>query len=432
MSSPSNQDGQPQATSSEPADPDHEWVGHVACVCHSTRGCDNHKEPEPFYNPLLPPNAPMTLREDSNGAWYISERSDEPCTTTPLPPDPSPLLQAPAPPSRPHKRLLSRFNFMRSSKTSNNAPSHDEEQGLLSCSNKLEEPEEDSQSPPEYSAISNFVPYVPYYPGHAVGDTSLRETTGHDLRCRTELPFDGITFGTLAPMYPSMPYHLAFYHLHHARKVIERDGRADKTTTVPLFTCSGKSSLNDTIQCYIWSSEVYFHKKKFLQKQEIRYILGVHSPPSSRDIDITMCPHNTVSLANVTLQIQDGWLKASAELSQKYHIYPQHPTQTTQWKSTELRLVQMHYCEYCYCDLERTLEVRGRELHVRFTVYRNLGAGIDRFDSKWLSLSTGICAERLPKTKPATNDVFNLVIKVAQSLKRPNLRDKKLPYTQVV
>ncbi|KAK8093357.1 hypothetical protein PG997_000042 [Apiospora hydei] len=191
---------------------------------------------------------------------------------------------------------------------------------------------------------------------------------------------------------------------------------------VPPFICSGKSTPNDDGPGYAWSSELYFEKKEFLQKQEIRYVLDVHSPVS-RGIDITMCPHITHSLADVKLQIQDGWLRASAHLSQKYHIYGQHSTNTTQWKSTEDRLVQVHYCEICHCDLERTLEVRGRELHARFTVYRNLGAGTDRFDGKWISLLTGFGSKRPPESKPEDNSVFAQVIKLAQALQRPNLRE---------
>ncbi|KAK8078559.1 hypothetical protein PG996_004729 [Apiospora saccharicola] len=300
------------------------------------------------------------------------------------------------------------------------------------------EPEQTNTNlqPPPFWSTSILQPGagsgVSYYPGHCHAiDNSWSQMSVKinpmDPRVmpRTVLPFDEASFGTLAPLHPSMPYHLAFYHLHWARRAIEK--RNALSGTCRLIECSGESLASPNQEHgpkYQWSSELYW-TTKLVQKQELTYRIdaqGTNNNNNNSGIDITMCPHITVSLGKVKIENSGimGRPRASARISYKSGRHSVH------WDSKKGRLAKLHICPTCYCDLEQDLEVQGNEISVRFTVYRDLGDGIDRFDPKWRALLTGEGKEKTRQHAryidgPQKYQVYWNVWQAAYFLKRPNL-----------
>ena len=399
------------------------WYGHLACVCSSTRGCKWHTDRgiryrDLFFNPLLPPDAPMKLLKDGY-RWRILNSVDTSATK------PRPSFA---------QTLRSKICKCLSPilpPTSNNKTS--KSHTLLGAQSPR--PDENFEVPPPYSAIDKLIPNLPYYPGQIHGKAlGIAEVTSSYV-WGSSLPFDPPSCKTLVPIHPSVPYHLAFYHLHTARRVIKSLGLEKSTILVPDLTCGGSSGPNG---CYEWSSELYF-SGQFLQKQEIRF--GVSEPGfRTRHHEIAMCPHFTASLSSIRTGMRNWWVQASATLSYQDHIFSEqlrlfrgrtHPyfgynkcepcPGGIRWDSAKGRLAQIHNCEFCHCSLESSLEVREQELRVRFTVYRALGAGIDRFEPKWHSLLTGKGTLRPPRKGIKTNDVYLQVMRVAHALKMQGL-----------
>ncbi|KAI1164325.1 hypothetical protein F5B18DRAFT_615956, partial [Nemania serpens] len=87
---------------------------------------------------------------------------------------------------------------------------------------------------------------------------------------RSELPFDYQSVASLAPLHPSMPYHLAIYHLDYIRRQLDP---AVEVAFIPELSCGGTSYFYHNSPLYTWSSEIYFQTKGFLQKQELSYII---------------------------------------------------------------------------------------------------------------------------------------------------------------
>lgn len=133
--------------------------------------------------------------------------------------------------------------------------------------------------------------------------------------------------------------------------------------------------------------------------------------------------------------MEDGWLRASTSISHETHLsFSQKRSllhrpgpyddgrlcdafgNKIHWKSAKGKLADLINCEFCHCSLERSLEVRGQTLGVRFTVYRFLGTGVDRFDPKWNSLLTGSGTMRSPRRGHETHDVYRQVMRVAHCL----------------
>lgn len=353
-----------------------------------------------------------------------------------------PLAFIRALPSKIHKLLPSSFTFKRNSKATDSGSFEEAKELLLP---RCQEQQVVSENRPEipqsrHSPNAKYTSGMPYYPGQTSGDISWSlEDAG--LALGSDLPFDAASVQTLAPMHPSIPYHLAFYHLQSISRTMWTRDREGEAHIVPPFICSGHCGPSRNSPGYRWSSELYL-AREFLQKQELSYVLDLQSTGPT-GIEITMCPHITVSMRKVKLRPnKDGWLRVSANISHKKSLSSEQrralsdiPTyqrdedrrrcylDNVRWKSETGRLADLHSCRVCHCDLERYLELRGQRLHVRFSVYRSLGTGIDRFDPKWRSVLTGegIPEPGLGLSAEGWYRVYGQVMRAAHLLQRPNL-----------
>ncbi|KAK7943595.1 uncharacterized protein PG986_012708 [Apiospora aurea] len=397
-----------------------------------------------FYNPLLPPNAPMKLLDDGGRRYVVDQvvepvvgQVDRPATQRVTP---GPFAFIRFLPSKLPKSLSRTFAFNRKNTAADRVSPTSAQEEALQCVE-----EQQNESPPPYSSGRTPAREIRYYPEQLPGDTSLSvEGAGFIYPWGAILPFDFASFGTLAPMCQAMPYHLAFYHLHTARRIIVYQGWASISCLIrPMSCCSPVESPTPNSPICRWSSELCL-SVECLQKQEFSYVVSLNNA-DPQDITITMCPHINVALTNVALRPgRDGWPTASAHIQhterlshkQKTIFDEQYRYDThlpalrrrsktaadIRWDSKTGRLADLHTCEVCHCDLERSLEVRGHELHVGFTVYRNLGTGLDRYDPKWRSLLTGEGDPRPPRRLAESYyGVYRQVMQVAYEFERPNL-----------
>ncbi|KAH6644996.1 hypothetical protein BKA67DRAFT_541986 [Truncatella angustata] len=240
--------------------------------------------------------------------------------------------------------------------------------------------------------------------------SSAKDPVPSPLFCM-ERPFDSLSVDTVAPIHPTMPYHLAFYHLDCVRQKLDRDVQ---TAFIPELSCGGTSSFYHSGPKYTWSSEIYFQNGTFLQKQEICCIIDEISACGT--IKFTECPHITFKVRPLWLTDDDGFFVARAWLS----FPPINGRETfgfKWWTSKTGRFARMSMCGVCQSDHEQTLELVGRQLHLRNTCYRDLGPATDRSIPRWISLLTG--EGSMNRTRRF--DLYARVWKTAQQLGRPNL-----------
>ncbi|KAK8024961.1 hypothetical protein PG990_002784 [Apiospora arundinis] len=406
------------------------WCGHMPCIGASSKGCDCHdnEDTDAFYNPLLPPNAPLRLRYDGGQPQVVERRisfldgglasgystdQDEKTTTGKLDDEKATMGKSDDEVSiSTGHQSTKKPGFFRNIPTRIHKllphdpcspPSYEASQVEANCSKKVDPvapsaelvaANDEPMSPhPFWSKAmlaSTSNPDISYYPGQNPRALSAWKRVTPNLLTVdavpiTKLPFDNGSFATLAPLHHTLPYHLGFYHLAWMRECMEKMGTWKGCAH--LLDCRGKSLPSQKTPGYTWSNEVYY-SQSFLQKQEITYRVDSQST-GARDIDITMCPHITVSLANVRVTDEEDGIMASAYLSYSPARYD--GDKGTYWASDPGRgiLAELHNCTTCQCDLEQVLDIRGHELRVRFTVYRDLGSGVGRFDPYWSSHLTG-------------------------------------------
>lgn len=227
----------------------------------------------------------------------------------------------------------------------------------------------------------------------------------------TILPFDSQSVDTIAPIHPTMPYHLAFYHLECIRRQLNPDVQV---AFIPELSCGGTSNFYHNGPKYIWSSEIYFQNGTFLQKQELSCVIEENSDCGT--LKFTECPHITFKVRPLRFKDNEGFLIAQAWLS-----YPSIDGRETfgfkWWTSKTGRFARMSMCASCHSDHEQTLELVGRQLQIRNTCYRDLGPATDRSIPRWVSLLTGDGIRH----RVRNFESYARVWQTAQQLGRPNL-----------
>ncbi|KAK8006281.1 hypothetical protein PG991_012578 [Apiospora marii] len=246
----------------------------------------------------------------------------------------------------------------------------------------------------------------------------------------SDLPFDTGSITTLEPIHDAIPYHLAFYHLDCARRRHKLDSNV-KACFIADLSCRGTSTIHPNVPC-AWSSEIYYSNGTFLQKQELTYTMDTRRRKWPA-VHIRICHHKDVHMHNFEVVDNDGLLAVSLRLT-----FPPRgrwrDDAGANWRSIwGGNLRNIYVCDLCHSDLEYHVEVVGREVHVRFTCSRDLGAGTERFLPKWHILQTGAGSYCVRNHQyrydtvggrcdtPSTYDVYKRVWKTAKDLGRPGL-----------
>lgn len=226
----------------------------------------------------------------------------------------------------------------------------------------------------------------------------------------SRLPFDRSSFHWLMPIYPYMPYHLAFYHLDCARRNLDPE---TKVALISELSCSGKACFDKGGPEYTWSSDIYVNNGTFLQKQDIHCMLDEAS--EYKFLPFVGCRHNCFVVRRLSFNDGEGSPAAKAYLD--FFPYTDYKNvETTDWDSQQGRFVRLQLCGFCHSDLAQILEVIDNKLHIRVTSFRDLGSGKDRFQPTWaghLSMSG---------SRRYDDHVYGRVWRTVKELGRPNLQ----------
>ncbi|KAL6786312.1 hypothetical protein J3E68DRAFT_421095 [Trichoderma sp. SZMC 28012] len=216
---------------------------------------------------------------------------------------------------------------------------------------------------------------------------------------------------TLTPMHYSMQYHLSMNNLNC---ISRRLGSETETRLIPELSFSGSATSEEETQ-YRWSSEIYFDKGTFLQLQEIN--TAFHKTDENPPEHFIGCPHQSLTVHTPEFGIRDGMCEVEAWVTSIPSPCPSHPMQ--KWSNFQGPYNHITSCTICHSDTECYIQLNGGWLDVRYTCFRDLGAGLDPNDPKWHSLLTGGGITHRPQDE---SDVLLRVWETALELKRSRLR----------
>lgn len=216
---------------------------------------------------------------------------------------------------------------------------------------------------------------------------------------------------TLVPIHRVMQYHLSFDNIHCASRQMSS---TTERYFIPDLSHSGTAT-SDKYTEYNWTSDLYFDKGTFLQKQEMNciYYEKYEGPPEH----FRGCPHQSLSIFTPKFRKRDGMLEVQAWVTSQPPRCPSHPMEN--WSSFQGPYTHIVACTICHSNAEWEFMLRGRHLYVRFTCYRDLGNGMDPNDPKWLSLLTG---QGRPHRQEHGLEVYKTVWRTARILNRSVFR----------
>ncbi|KAK7946639.1 uncharacterized protein PG986_010960 [Apiospora aurea] len=248
----------------------------------------------------------------------------------------------------------------------------------------------------------------------------------------SQLPFDTASILALEPMHSVIQYRLAYYHLDCARRRLSPD---NDVAFVPELSCSGRSRFSPRDPSFDWTSEVYYNSGSFLQRQEMSFKLDKeHS--NYPHLNIRVCHHQYAHFLSWQVKDRDGQLAVSVKVCFSPGRF-KHDLGLG-WKNDQgANLAELHVCTRCQCDFEYNIEVVGRQAHVRFACYRDLGTATDRFEPqwrchltpkglreprrlRWSSWNAGEPPYRIDS--PTDYELYRRVWQTARRLERPNLQ----------
>lgn len=161
-----------------------------------------------------------------------------------------------------------------------------------------------------------------------------------------EIPFDLHSVDAIAPIHPTMPYHLAHYHLNCA---YQQPDTNIQPAFIPELSCSGIARFSNNGPEYSWSSEIYFYYGTFLENQEIDCLIDKGSNYGS--IKFTECPHITLDISAPWFQYVDGFLVARTLLRFPRNFRTE--TFAVKWWNSKMgRFTRVSSCMNCHSDHE--------------------------------------------------------------------------------
>ncbi|KAK7977402.1 hypothetical protein PG988_004892, partial [Apiospora saccharicola] len=257
----------------------------------------------------------------------------------------------------------------------------------------------------------------------STGDDVVESTpvvsAGKSSLFMSELPFDTGSIATLQPIHPVIPYHLAFYHLDWARRKLDPKV---KLAFIPEISCRGTSVIKSTIHRDIpceWSSEIYFRDGTFLQKQELMYVMDAR--------------HTFLALHHGPRLLPSGRASGTGRWD-CVGGFRWDRDKGISWDSAKGGILNdLLMCSGCHSYLGYHVEVVGRQVHVRFTCCRDLGAATQRSLPKWQHVLTGGWPYKTSPSqynrhspdrrydRPSYYNTYKQVLQTAKDLNRPDL-----------
>jgi hypothetical protein len=206
----------------------------------------------------------------------------------------------------------------------------------------------------------------------------------------TELPFDLNSTQTLAPVHPSIPYHLAFYHLYCARRNLDRAANKSPALVNKLW-CKGRCLLNGKGPECEWVSEVFFDGETFIQRQVIDYTMDKATTVGT--LKFNFCPHAGISITKPVFGRMSGFTHVRLSVARDNRIEDGliHSVLISlvrswePWSSDLGRYMEGDICRGCHAEVVVCIRVLGDKLITRLATYKDLGPGTKRNHPKWLS-----------------------------------------------
>lgn len=217
---------------------------------------------------------------------------------------------------------------------------------------------------------------------------------------------------TLTPIHQSIRYYLSMSNLNCISRRLNSE---IETTFIPELSLEGSACSAQETQ-YEWSNEIYFHNGRFLQKQEIH--TAFYKNHESSPEHFIGCPHQNLTVHTPHFGIRDGMCEAEAWVTSIPPRCSSHPMQ--KWNNFQGPYTHITSCTICHSDTECYIQLNGAFLDIRYTCYRDLGAGLDPNDPKWRALLTGTGVNHRPQYE---FEVLKRVWLTARQLERRGLEE---------
>jgi hypothetical protein len=209
-------------------------------------------------------------------------------------------------------------------------------------------------------------------------DVSKTKTGDNETEESTPGPQSSLT---ITPVHAVMAYHLSLDHLSCIRG---RLAPGTKMAFIPELSYEDHC-VSEISTSYCLSSEIYFHRGTFLQKQEVDCYL--HRQEENQPEHFTTCPHQILTVSAPQFTISNSMQEVSSRLTNNPPRCASHGSET--WSNTQGQDAQIVSCRICHSEAECVLKLHCRSLRIRYTCYRDLGPGMDPSHPKWLALLTG-------------------------------------------
>ncbi|CAJ2501089.1 Uu.00g039420.m01.CDS01 [Anthostomella pinea] len=216
------------------------------------------------------------------------------------------------------------------------------------------------------------------------------------------LPLDASTVDPLTPILPSIPYALAWYHVHWARAAAAAAEQRDVRTAAAL-DCAGVCRIGPDDgpgPVLRWTAKPrWIGASLFLQQTASFGIAPTKRHPLYRKstvrpkYQLTACPHLSHRIVKVVFEERRGIFSAEVKQRVRTKSLPRPPPKSQQpeiWKSMYSTQIQtLTSCPRCCTDMEVVVEMGDQRVDVYVATFRDLGKGADRTDEKWIAALRG-------------------------------------------
>jgi hypothetical protein len=205
-------------------------------------------------------------------------------------------------------------------------------------------------------------------------------------------------------VHPSVPYTMAFYHVHAVM------GRAlagqDPSPLLAAFTCRGANGSAPSIS---WEITPKIVGTNFLIQHAYTFTIPLkypfERPPSgvlykknwfvnSGFRNFGGCPHSTRIFRSIREESKNAMYYVGVEHCSK-NVLGQ--TFQYEWRSELGQQPQNMACGMCYTDYAMNFQIQGAAVIVRVWTHKDLGNCMDPFDPTWIAALRGTAIQR-PKT----------------------------------
>jgi hypothetical protein len=205
------------------------------------------------------------------------------------------------------------------------------------------------------------------------------------------LPRDRTTLEPLPLVHPSVPYTLSFYHINAVMTAVA-NGR-DPSSLLAQLACRGMSGSRPEIT---WSITPKVVNGSFLLEHAYDFPINLQHGPgeggnsyytknwfvSSGFRTFAPCSHCTRVFRSICESTNHGIRQLCVGYSLKNVLGQDF---RDEWRSEIGRQPLNMCCGLCYADFNMSFEPMSFAVRVRFWSHRDLGAGLDPQDPKWLA-----------------------------------------------